>query len=129
MIARAPLIWGGDPVKSNTSTLALLDNQHVLDVQTESCRNVQLPTAAGASVTSLVWVAQGTAANARYAAMFNLADTPAKASLALSAVGFGSPKGIKAMDLWTAKDVPLTSDGVECRLEAHGSCLLKLVKS
>ena len=125
VIARAPLIWGGDPVRSNASTLALLTNQQVLDVQTESCRNVQLPTKR--VNTSIVWVAQGKVAEERLVAMFNIADTAAKVALPLSEIGLASEKQVGAQDLWAGQRwVPVAGGAVHCALEPHGSCLLKL---
>ena len=127
VIARAPLIWGGDPVRSNASTLALLTNQQVLDVQTESCRNVQLPTKR--VNTSIVWVAQGKAAEERLVAMFNIADKAASVALSLSEIGLASEKHVDAQDLWAGQRpsrAPVAGGAVHCALEPHGSCLLKL---
>jgi hypothetical protein len=124
VIARMPLIWGGDPVRSNASTLALLTNQQVLDVQTESCRNVQLPTTG--SNTSIVWVAQGKPADTRIVAVFNLADGAAKITLPLSAVGLAADTQVAVQDLWASKAVPVVGGAVHCALGPHASCLLKL---
>ena len=127
LVARAPLIWGGDPMKSNRSTLALLSNQAALDIQTTTCRNRLLP--AISSNTSVVWAAQSSkAAGGRVVALFNLADTAATVSAAWSALAL--PHGVsssRTVELWGRGSLlTVGASSLGARLEPHDAVLVEI---
>lgn len=134
IIARSPLMIGGDLPASDPATIALFQNADALAVLRDSRRNREV-FREGALV---LWAAHGPG-NARYAAAFNLGDTARDVVLDAGNIGF--PASGAATELWTGRAVPLepvtqqsdTARGVapgsaalRVTLPAHGAALLRI---
>lgn len=140
VIARSPLMIGGDLPSSDPATIALFTNADVLAVL-ESIYNRELFREG----ETVLWGALG-ADGARIAAVFNLADEPRDlvldvANLGLSGVGLDGVESLT--ELWSgetlttepmavqsdaARGVAPGSRAVHVVLPAHGSALLREVK-
>ena len=123
-MARAPLIWGGSPSKSNESTLALLSDDAVLGVSTSTCRNRRLDIA-GAPDSTAVWAAQSLDSHGRVVALFNLGD--AEATVGVGWEQLALPRRPKCSELWSRDSlVSCGSDRVSARLQPHDAVLVRL---
>jgi alpha-galactosidase len=67
---RSPLIFGGDLLKMDDATLALITNDEILAVDQHSSENKQLFRHDG----QMAWVATVPASSDKYLAVFNLQD-------------------------------------------------------
>jgi hypothetical protein len=134
IIARSPLMIGGDLPSSDPATIALFQNADVLSVLSRSTRNREV-FREGALV---LWAADG-ADGERYAAAFNLGSAPMDAVLDAGNIGF--PASGVATELWTASAVPLEpvavqsdaargvapgSAALHVALPPHGAALLRI---
>ncbi|MFB7249926.1 alpha-galactosidase [Microbacterium sp. NPDC056234] len=134
IIARSPLMIGGDLPSSDPATIALFQNADVLAVLQRSTRNREV-FREGALV---LWAADGEDGE-RYAAAFNLGSQPMDAVLDAGDIGF--PASGVATELWTGREVPLEpvavqsaaargvapgSAAVRVALPPHGAALLRI---
>ncbi|MGJ6979461.1 alpha-galactosidase [Aestuariimicrobium soli] len=133
VIARSPLMIGGDLPSSDPATIALFTNADVLAVL-NSRDNRELFR----ERDTVLWGATG-ADDGRIAAVFNLADEPRELVLDVANLGLGVER---LTDLWSgelletdavttqsddARGVAPGSRALRLRLAAHGSALLKEV--
>jgi len=134
IIARSPLMIGGDLPSSDPATIALFQNADVLAVLSRSTRNREV-FREGALV---LWAADGQDGE-RYAAAFNLGSVQMDAVLDAGNIGF--PASGVAIELWTGREVPLEpvavqsdaargvapgSAAVRVTLSPHGAALLRI---
>ena len=134
IIARSPLMIGGDLPSSDPATIALFQNADVLAVLSRSTRNREV-FREGALV---LWAADGQDGE-RYAAAFNLGSVQMDAVLDAGNIGF--PASGVASELWTGREVPLEpvavqsdaargvapgSAAVRVTLPPHGAALLRI---
>jgi hypothetical protein len=126
-MARAPLIWGGSPTLSNASTLALLSNQAVLDVQTTTCRN-QLVGRANATNTTAVWVAQSAkSAAGRIVGLWNLGN--GTTTVTVDWLGLGLKKAPPAghvTELWAGRALLMNEHSLSAKLASHDAVLVRI---
>mmetsp|Transcript_32719 Transcript_32719/g.85646 ORF Transcript_32719/g.85646 Transcript_32719/m.85646 type:complete len:485 (-) Transcript_32719:466-1920(-) len=128
VIARAPLIWGGSPTKSNVSTYGLISTQAVLDVQNTTCRN-GLVMAATTNM-SIVWAAQGNgAASERVISLTNLADVPATVRLRWADISIAiAPTALIVRELWGRDNlIEIDTKGLSATLHAHDAVLVRII--
>lgn len=125
-MARAPLIWGGSPTLSNATTLALLTNQDVLDVQTTSCRN-QLVDRPGSANTTVAWVAQSAnSAGGRFVGLWNLGSAAATVAVEWEALGLDQPPAAEDVtELWAGRPLS-TGQSLSAKLAPHDSVLVRI---
>lgn len=125
IISRAPLIWGGDPTRSNASTLELLSDQAALEVQETTCRNHLL--ASVSTNESVVWAAQSSKrADARIVAMFNLGDSATVVKAPWSALGLKGPPA-ESRALWRdASPISSSTLALESTLQPHDAVLVEV---
>ena len=134
IIARSPLMIGGDLPSSDPATIALFQNADVLAVLSRSTRNREV-FREGALV---LWAADGQDGE-RYAAAFNLGSVQMDAVLDAGNIGF--PASGVATELWTGREMPLEpvavqsdaargvapgSAAVRVTLSPHGAALLQI---
>lgn len=134
IIARSPLMIGGDLPSSDPATIALFQNADVLAVLSRSTRNREV-FREGALV---LWAADGQDGE-RYAAAFNLGSVQMDAVLDAGNIGF--PASGVAIELWTGREVPLEpvavqsdaargvapgSAAMRVTLPPHGAALLRI---
>lgn len=125
IISRAPLIWGGDPVRSNATTLALLSNRAALQVQKTTCRNHMLASAS--TNDAVVWAAQSSKqSDARVVAMFNLGDSATVVKAPWKTLGLKGPPN-ESRALWPgASPVSSGALALESTLQPHDAVLVEV---
>jgi hypothetical protein len=112
-IFRSPLIFGGELRDNDEWTLSLLTNREVLRMHRESygarealCRE-----------DLIIWTAEhgdGT----RYAAVFNVGDSPLNVDLALEEIGLGTAAA--GTELWSGAPAELRSGSLQTTIPPHG---------
>ena len=125
IISRAPLIWGGDPARSNATTLALLSNRAALEVQNTTCRNQVL--ASVSTNDTVVWAAQSSKhSDARVVAMFNLGDSTTIVKAPWKTLGLKAPPK-ESRALWPgASPVSSGALALESALQPHDAVLVEV---
>ncbi|MEV6109931.1 glycoside hydrolase family 27 protein [Streptomyces sp. NPDC051940] len=120
LIARSPLMMGGDLPGTPQETIDLLTNDEALAVLwfgrdgREVLRERDL----------VLWTARDVAGDARYAAVFSLAGAPRRVSVPLGSVG--ARPGDRIRELWTRTDVAHDGTVLTADLPAHGAALYGL---
>ena len=137
---RSPLMWGGNPTKSDAWTVSLLTNQEVLDVDQHSTGNrmaIMQPTridigkegeSKAAQLTSsantIVWTARPSKGSGYYVAVFNMGDALQTEHFAWQDLSL--PKRKHAVrDLWEHKDLPRATS-LDVTLPPHGCVLYRV---
>jgi hypothetical protein len=133
VIARSPLMIGGDLPTSQPATIALFTNADVLRVHREAVGNREVFREG----ETVVWAADGPN-GLRYAAVFNLSDAPRE--LVLDAGDLGLAGANHVTELWSgrelvpepvaqqsnvARGVAPGSTAIRLALPAHGAALLR----
>lgn len=133
VMARSPLMVGGDLPSSDPDTIALLRNADVLAVHAGSRNNRELFREG----PLVLWGAEGDD-GVRWTAVFNLGDEPMAAVLDAGDLDF--PVRGEVRELWTGEPVPLTpvttqsdaargvapgSAALRVGLPPHGAALLR----
>ena len=134
IIARSPLMIGGDLPSSDPGTIALFTNPGALAILGASSANRELIR----EDPLVVWGAEGD--GARWVAAFNLSDDPLAVALDTRSLGLGPTPGT-VTDVWTgapletepvrvqsnaARSVAPGSTALRLTLEAHGCALLRI---
>jgi alpha-galactosidase len=134
VIARSPLMIGGDLPSTDPSTIALFTNGAVLDVLRSSSGNREFFREGDL----VVWGASA-GLGGRYAAVFNLADEPREVVVDVQNLGFAPNARGSIRELWTDQVIPLASVRAQSndargvapgsvaltlRLDRHGAALL-----
>jgi len=124
MIARSPLMIGGDLPSSDPDTVALFRNADALAVHRDG-RNQREVFREGPLV---MWAADGPGGTA-FAALFNLGDEPLSLAQDVARVGFAARGGPEVRELWTGATVPrreVTTQSDAARGVAPGSAAMDL---
>jgi alpha-galactosidase len=119
VMARSPLMIGGDLPSSTPDVMTLLTNSEVLSVLSTSSRNRQVFR----GDDLVFWAADGPAGE-RFAAVFNLAAEPRRTILDTANIGFPERPEHGILDLWSGRRVlgtPVGMQTVETRGVAPGS--------
>ena len=135
VIARSPLMIGGDLPSSDPATVALFTNADVLAIHAASSGNREVLR----EWPLVLWTADGPAAE-RYAAAFNLGVTPLPVVLDAANLGLPSRLAGEVHELWTgarvdtrrvetrsdqASGVAPGSTSLHLTLPPHGAALLR----
>jgi alpha-galactosidase len=122
-IFRSPLMMGGDLPSNDPFTLSLLTNEEVLAVNQQSSNNREL----FARGNHIAWTADVPGAQARYLALFNLADDgPAIVEVPLGALGFSGQCAVR--DLWQKRDVGRCETTFKATIPIHGGGLYRIAR-
>ncbi|MGP4114734.1 alpha-galactosidase [Streptomyces sp. 4N509B] len=121
IMARSPLMFGGDLPSSPAETIALLTNEEALAVLFHSTDNREVLRERDV----VLWTArdrdeEGT----RYAAVFSLADHPRRVAVPLGSLGARPGDGVR--ELWTRTEVAHDGRTLRVDLPAHGAALYRL---
>lgn len=134
IIARSPLMIGGDLPSSDPATVALFTNADVLEVLTSSSRNREVLREEGL----VLWTADGPN-GVRYAAVFNLAHQAREILLDAGDIALTDDGEVR--ELWSGEVVPRIpgsapstalrsvaagSAALRLQLDPHGAALLRL---
>jgi hypothetical protein len=124
---RSPLMWGGNPTKSDAWTLSLLTNKEVLDVDQHSEGNRAVLT----TDKTIVWTAWpagtvfgGVLRPTYYVAVFNMQDSPQTAHFSWKDLSLAEGK-YAARDLWEHKDLA-SAASLDVPLPPHGCVLYRV---
>ena len=117
---RSPLMWGGNPTKSDAWTVSLLTDPEVLDVDQHSTGNRMVIT----NGSTVVWTAHPDKGRGYYVAVFNMQDSPQTAHFSWKDLSL--PEGKHALrNLWEHKDLPAAAS-LDVNLAPHGSILYRV---
>jgi alpha-galactosidase len=119
-IARSPLMIGADLLSSPDSTMLLLTNEEVLNVNQKSTDNRQIMK----TNRHAVWMAKDPESGDHYVALFNLLNEPAEVCIELEWEYLRDNYIVR--DLWNKTESELL-EGILCRnLGPHGAGLYRL---
>jgi hypothetical protein len=121
VMARSPLMFGGDLPTSPPETIALLTNPDVLRVLNRSERNREVFREGDL----VAWTAVATDAPARYAAVFWTGEAAESVSVPLTSLGIDPAAAGVATDAWSGEVVPVTGDALDVDVPAHGARLVR----
>lgn len=122
VMARSPLMIGGDLPLSDPATIALFTNADVLEVHRCSTGNHEVFREG----PLVLWAARGPGGT-RYAAAFNLGETPLAVTLDAANAGLPSVLDGEVRELWTRallRPRSVTAQSDAARGVAPGSCAL-----
>lgn len=120
VMARSPLMMGGDLPTSSPETIALLTNDAVLDVLRHSAGNREVLREGDL----VLWAAESTTTPSRYAAVFHLGGQDTVVDL--QAANLGATPGARVTDLWTGERVDAARPWLRLPVEAHGTRMLRV---
>ena len=121
VLARSPLIMGGDLLTTPAEVIALLQNKNLLRIDQHSRDNHQLFR----DTTRAVWMARDSVPGIIYMGLFNLSSQARTVGYEL-----GTIPGVKGRqsvdDLWKGERVRTVDQRVEALLPPHGTALYRL---
>jgi alpha-galactosidase len=117
-VSRSPLFVGGDLPTSPASTIALLTNREVLDVNASARNSAEVLR----EPEFVVWTAD--LDDERVVAVFATADGPLSLRLPLSSVGLGSL--VRGHEAWSGADAVVEGGSLVLDLPRHGAALYLL---
>jgi hypothetical protein len=120
VMARSPLMMGGDLPTSSPETIALLTNDDVLEVLRHSSGNREVMREA----SLVLWAAESTKSPSRYAAAFHLGDEDTVVDVQLG--NLGAAPGSRITDLWTGKQIDADGAWLRLDVERHGARMLRI---
>lgn len=121
-IFKSPLMFGGNFPDNDSFTLSLLTNKRVLAVLNKSTRNRPLFNEAGKAA----WTADKPGTGAKYLAVFNKADQPEKAKIAVDLQQLGIGSACIITDLWSGKVLGAFKHEFAPEINRHGAGLYKI---
>ena len=127
-MARSPLIWGGDPERSDSAAYTLLTNKEALEINQHSTNNRASANFvySGMKGDIRVWIADQQEGKGHYLAFFNLSDSPKEVSYFLE---WEEIRGRFALrDVWARIDLGETGKEIKAAIPPHGTVLYKLTK-
>jgi hypothetical protein len=118
-IAKSPLFFGGDLPSSDATTIDLVSNPEVLEVN----QHGENPKQVARTKSRIVWSADAPSGG-KYTAVIRLSEEgePIEDQLDPALLGFSSP--VKVRDLWAKKDLGAFEKDIPVPTEPHGSRLL-----
>jgi len=128
-IARSPLMLGADMTRMDDFTLALLNNDEVLEVNQRSENNRQLFRTNGL----VAWIADVPGTADKYLAVFNTNESTggdsagAKAIVPVNLSDLVFSGKVQVRDLWHHKNFAGVSPGFTPEVPAHGARLFRIV--
>jgi alpha-galactosidase len=120
VMARSPLMMGGDLPTSSPETIALLTNDAVLEVLAHSAGNREVLREGDL----VLWAAESTTTPSRYAAAFHLGAQDAVVEVQGGNVG--AAPGARVTDLWSGERLEWDGTWLRLPVEAHGVRMLRI---
>ena len=122
LIARSPLIHGGDMTKTDDFTLSLLTNDETLAVNQRSSNNRQIFRTADGLIA---WIADIPDSASKYLAIFNTRDD-SSANITVTFADTGLAGSVRVRDIWKKQDIGSFEGSFGAETPAHGSRLFLL---
>jgi alpha-galactosidase len=119
-VFRSPLMIGANLPDADDLLLKLLTNDEVLEVNQHCTNGREVQNENG----QVIWLADMSATDNKYIALFNLGENAKEISVDFSALGLG--KKYQVRDLWEKKDLGNCENGMKATVPAHGSKLYRL---
>jgi alpha-galactosidase len=126
-IARSPLMIGADLLSSPDSTMLLLTNKEVLDVNQHSTNNRQVAQMRRGGNNVYIWLADCSLSEDKYIALFNVLDDERQICYNLN---WELEEDVlwNIRDLWAQENIGQVKGTLCTRVPAHGAVLYKLSK-
>jgi alpha-galactosidase len=121
-IFRSPLMIGAELPKLDEKTLALLANDEVLHLVTDSHGAMQIER----DDKHAIWLSKDAHDGCGYVALFNLSDETQALSISLEELEISSQVSVR--DLWKHEDLGQVNKLLSAAVPAHGALLYKLTK-
>jgi len=118
-ISRSPLFYGGDVLKMDPWTLALITNDEVLEIQKNSIAGGLV--AEGSTDTIKVFQADHARNGVKYVAIFNVGPEQAQVDFYYKSVKLGGTCAVR--DLWAQTDLGTFRDSLNTTVPSHGTQL------
>jgi hypothetical protein len=125
VMARSPLLFGGDVPQLDDFTLGILTNPEVLHVHAVGRNNRPL-WIWDLENRRVAWKADDASGACAYLAVFNLADEPAEVKIDLAAHGFGEKA--MARNLWERADIGVVEKIIVSQLAPHACALYGITR-
>ena len=122
MIARSPLMMGGNMPENTPFVKKLLTTPEVIEVNQKGMNQKQLWRKNGL----IAWVSDAPDGSSKYLAIFNLNDTAKDISVSWKEIGLSNTSSVK--DLWAGKDLGKIKSGITRKVNAHGAQLFNIGK-
>jgi hypothetical protein len=120
IMARSPLIWGGNLVENRAEELKLMQNDEALAVNQNSANNKPVTTG-----NTPVWVADVPGTKIKYVAVFNRNSSTASVKINFNDLGVTTSDDT-LRDLWTKNNIGVYSGSYTVSLASHQSKLYRL---
>jgi alpha-galactosidase len=120
LIARSPLMFGGDLPSTKPETMALITNDETLAVNQRSVNGRQVYRDNG----KVVWTADIPGSRDKYVGLFNISGEPLTVDVQLDEIGLNGR--CAARDLWLWMNLGEFEGTFQQTLPAHGSGLYRL---
>lgn len=121
-IARSPIILGADLYTIDDTTLSIVTNDEVLQVNQYSENNKQVFSKNG----RVVWLADIPDSEDKYVALFNTSEEPLDVFFAFELLNLRNKYAVR--DLWAKKDLGIMDKEIRRKLEPHSSAMFKMTK-
>jgi hypothetical protein len=122
-IARSPLMWGGDPIRTPESYGKYLTNRELIQMNQKG----QHPRQISASASTRVWISDAPNSADKYLALFNL-DDEKRIEVTFYFLWEKMNGSYQVHDLWTGRDEEITNETVTRTLSPHACVALRLKK-
>ncbi len=119
IIARSPLMWGGNMVENRAEELRLMQNSEAIAVNQKSANS--RPVVNG---NTPVWCADIPGTNEKYVAVFNRNSSSRDVSVKFSEIGLTGT--VLVRDLWAKSDKGSFTNSFSISVPSHGSFLFKM---
>lgn len=119
IIARSPLIWGGNLVENRAEELKLMQNSEAIAVNQKSTNS--RPVVNG---NTPVWCADIQGDSGKYVAIFNRNNSASEITVKFSDIGLTGPVYVR--DLWAKADKGNFTESFKMTVPSHGSALFKM---
>ena len=121
-IFRSPLMFGGNLPDSDESTLSLITNKDVLNVNQHSVNGKQLFRESDL----IVWTADDPKTGDKYLALFNASDSPGAVEISVKFEQMGLSGKHTVKDLWTGEKLGKFTDSFTRTINRHGAGLYRI---
>jgi hypothetical protein len=122
-VARSPLIWGGDPIRTPTSYDKYLTNREVIGMDQEGANPRQI----NASANTRVWMSDIPNSSDKYLVLFNL-DDEKSVEVTFDFLWEKMRGSYRVHELWTGRDQEIAHETVTRTLPPHSCAALRLKK-
>jgi hypothetical protein len=122
VMARSPLMMGGDLTKNDAWTLSLLTNSEMLAVDQTGSNNRQLFNRDGC----IGWIADAPGSKDKYLGLFNTHHAETNSPVAVSVEEMGFKGSVKVRDLWSYQDLGRFENSFAPEIAPHGAGLYRV---